>query len=99
VYSYLKLEEMVKIISKLSKIERELLQRSAIARKGRIFEVKIPKCITGHFSNSYEVVELSQLSPVLPLVEKVEIVISPPEGFQRKIGFQKMLLDILLKLP
>ena len=95
----MKLEDLVKSISKLSKIEKELLQRSSIVRKGRIFEVKIPKTITGHFTTSYEVVELNQLSPVLPLVEKVDIVISPPESFQRKIGFHKMLLDLLLKLP
>ena len=90
---------MVKTITKLSNKERELLQRSTIARKGRIFEVKIPKCISGLLRTSYQVVELKQLAPVLPLVEKVEIVVSPPESFQRPLGFQKMLLDILLKLP
>ena len=90
---------MVKTISKLSNKERDLLERSTIARKGRIFEVKIPKTISGVLRTSYHVVELKQLSPVLPLVEKIEIVISPPDSYQRKIGFQKMLLDILLKLP
>lgn len=87
VYSFLPMADLVKVVSKLSKVERELLERSAIARKDRSFKVEIPKCVVGHFSNSYEVMTMSQLAPVLPLVEKLEITIRPPESYKSKLGF------------
>lgn len=42
---------------------------------------------------------MEQLSPILPLVEKLEIVIRPSESHRRSKNYHKELLNILLNLP
>ena len=59
----------------------------------------LPRFNLGHYSNSYEVIKMEQIGRILPLVDKLEIVVRSPENYTRNQSFHKELLSLLLQLP
>ena len=67
----------MKTVLKLRKLERGLLENSAIVRENKVFRITIPRVNVGRFSNSYEIVTMEQIRRILPLVDKLVISIKP----------------------